>query len=149
MQSPAEVVSRWQEAWNRGDADSLAQLFAPNAEFVNVVGLWWHDREAIRASHAFGFAKIFTGSTITMNQPRVRHLGPDAATVHSRWRIVGQISPTGEPAGEREGIFLFVLERRAGAWITVAAQNTDVVRGAQTHIVTPETHAPIYYEPLT
>lgn len=146
MDNPQDVVERWTRAWNAGDADSIAALFAPDAEFVNVVGLWWHNRESIRKSHAFGFEKIFRGSTMRMNPARVRYLGDHAAVVHSRWHIEGQVSPTGEPAGKREGIFVFVLERQEGGWIVVTAQNTDVVHGAQTHVTDGAALAPVYYE---
>lgn len=146
MQRPEDVTQRWTEAWNAGDAQAIAELFADDAEFVNVVGLWWHNRESIRKSHAFGFEKIFRGSSMRMNQPRVRHLGEGAAVVHSRWHVTGQTSPTGEPAGDREGIFVFVLQRRDDGWIVVTAQNTDVVHGAQTHITGNDTHTPVYYE---
>lgn len=145
MESPDQVVARWQDAWNNADADVLADLFAEDAEFVNVVGLWWHDRENIRGAHAFGFTTIFPESIITMSEPRVRYIGDAAATVHSRWYLVGQVSPTGEPAGAREGIFTFVLERRADGWITVAAQNTDIVPGTQTHINTDGERSTIHY----
>lgn len=149
MNSPEEVISGWQDAWNSADADALALLFAEDADFVNVVGLWWNDRENIRGAHAFGFTTIFPDSTITMGEPRVRHLGENVAVVHSRWYLVGQVSPSGEPAGPREGIFVFVLERRADGWITVAAQNTDIVPGTQTHINTVDGQASIYYRPRT
>lgn len=145
MRSPEAVIPAWRDAWNRGDADAIAALFAEDAEFVNVVGLWWHSREAIRDAHAFGFRTIFPGSTITMGSPRVRRLGADAATVMCRWRVLGQVSPGGEPAGPREGVFTFVLERRAAGWVAVAAQNTDAAPGAQTHLVTGSDSAPISY----
>jgi len=147
MHAPEDVVTGWQEAWNSADADALAALFAEDAEFVNVVGLWWHDRENIRSAHAFGFTTIFPDSMITMGEPRVRHLGESAAVVHSRWHLVGQVSPSGEPAGAREGIFVFVLERCADGWITVAAQNTDIVPGTQTHIHNDQGRSTIYYGP--
>src|SRR5699024_6486183 len=72
MESPADIVTRWQEAWNAADAAALAALFAEDAEFVNVVGLWWHDRASIRDAHEFGFRTIFPGSTMSMGEPRVR-----------------------------------------------------------------------------
>lgn len=146
MRAPQDIITGWQDAWNAGDADAIAELFATDAEFVNVVGLWWHDRERIRQAHAFGFEKIFPGSIISMDEPRVRRIGEDAAVVHSRWHIDGQVSPEGEPAGAREGIFIFVLERRGQEWIAVAAQNTDIVPDTQTHIVSDEGRTSIYYE---
>lgn len=147
MDAPAEIVTRWREAWNAADAGKLATLFAEDAEFVNVVGLWWHDRESIRQAHDFGFRTIFPGSRMTMDEPRVRYLGENGAVVHSRWHLAGQVSPTGEPAGTREGIFVFVLERRAEGWIVVAAQNTDVVPDTQTHINAAEGRSTIHYRP--
>ena len=147
MQQPEDVVQAWEDAWNSADADALAGLFAEDAEFVNVVGLWWHDRDRIREAHAFGFSTIFPNSTITMGSPRVRLLGEHAATVHSKWRLRGQVSPQGELAAAREGVFIFVLERRDAGWITVAAQNTDIVPGTQTHINTAGSRESIYYRP--
>jgi hypothetical protein len=31
---------------------------------VNVVGLWWHDREAIRRAYAYGLARLQPRTTI-------------------------------------------------------------------------------------
>ncbi len=145
MRRPAEVVARWKEVWNAGDPDGLAALFVEDAEFVNVVGLWWHDREAIREAHAYGLRTIFPGSTISMRPPRVRLVGEDAAVVQARWRILGQVAPSGEPADPREGVFTFVLERSEQDWLVVAAQNTDRVQGAETHVRTAGGRAGVRY----
>lgn len=138
MKDPDDVVNLWERAWNDADAGAIADLFADDADFVNVVGLWWHDKASIQDAHAFGFAKMFPDSKMTMAKPHVRHIGNEAAVVQCQWHMVGQISPIGVPAGEREGVFTFVLERRTGGWITVAAQNTDIQPGAQTHINSPD-----------
>lgn len=145
MHEPDDVTAAWESAWNTGDSDAIAALFAADADFVNVVGLWWHDREAIRRSHGFGFTTIFPGSVIRMGQPHVRRIGAVAAVVQSRWHLAGQIAPDGTPAGPREGIFTFVLERRADAWVAVTAQNTDVAPGTQTHVNSAEGQAATYY----
>src|SRR5690625_4470394 len=142
MESPADIVTRWQKAWNAADA---AALFAEDAAFVNVVVLWWLDRESIRDAHEFGFRTIFPGSTIAMGEPRVLYLGQSAVVLHSRAQLDGEVSPAGASAGPREGIFIFVLERREAGWIAVAAQNTDVVPGTQTHINTAEGRSTIHY----
>lgn len=147
MREPGDVVELWQAAWNTGDADAIANLFTADADFVNVVGLWWHKREHIRAAHAFGFSDIFPGSTVTMRAPRVRYLGHDTAVVQSRWHMVGQTAPDGTIAKPRNGILTFVLEKIDGRWIAVTAQNTDIVPGAQTHLNTGQSTRPAYYRP--
>ena len=34
------VVAAFAESWSRHDMEEFAELFAPDAEFVNVVGMW-------------------------------------------------------------------------------------------------------------
>lgn len=75
-------------------------------------------------------------------------IGETGAVVQSRWRVVGQVSPAGEEAQPRTGIFTFVLERRGDAWITVAAQNTDIAPGMETHINTGSGQRAIDYRAL-
>src|SRR5690554_6272722 len=97
------------EAWNDRDPDRLAQLFEAEAEFVNVTGLWWHDREAIRRAHAYGLTRIFNRSTLSVATVRVKSLTPEVAVVHAKIRLTGQ-TPVGgiENPGERTTIFSFV-----------------------------------------
>ena len=74
---------------------------------------------------------------MTIERLRVRDLG-DVAVVHAAWRIEGQRLPATDGvvsgrAGARRGIFTFVVHRQpGGGWLAVAAQNTDIVPGAQT-----------------
>jgi len=146
MKNPEDVVTGWETAWNNADADAIADLFLDDAEFVNVVGLWWHDKDNIRGAHAFGFAKLFPDSQMAMETPRVRRIGTDAALVQSKWSLTGQVSPDGQPTGDREGIFTFVLEHRETGWITIAGHNTDIQPGAQTNVNTDEGQSSIHYE---
>lgn len=145
MENPQDVVGAWERAWNAADADAIADLFVADAEFVNVVGLWWHDRENIRGAHAFGFAKIFPNSRMRMEEPRVRLIGTGAAVVQSKWHLTGQVSPQGEPLAERSGIFTFVLEQQETGWITVAAHNTDIEPGKQTRANTEDGLGSAFY----
>jgi len=63
---PERIAERWVAAWNALDANGIARLFDVEVEFVNVTGLWWHSRDAIRRAHAYGFETIFADSTISL-----------------------------------------------------------------------------------
>ncbi len=128
---PLDVLTQWDQAWAARDADALAALFVADPGFVNVVGLWWHDREAIKQAHAYGFDVIFGDSEFEFVSHKVRNLGSGAAVVHGKWKLTGQHTPTGQDTGERFGIFIFVLERRQNQWFVVAAQNTDIIAGVK------------------
>ncbi|MDQ2670689.1 MAG: SgcJ/EcaC family oxidoreductase, partial [Gemmatimonadota bacterium] len=109
---PGRIPAAFAAAWNARDADALAALFDEDAEFVNVVGLWWHDREAIRRAHAYGLTRIFAHSTLRIGATRVKFLGTEVAVVHARMYLEGQ-SPVPEVSspGPRMNIFTFVAHR--------------------------------------
>lgn len=133
--TPEHVPAAFVEAWNRRDPDGIAALFDEDAEFVNVTGLWWHDRQAIRRAHAYGLSRIFPHSTLALGTVRVRRMADGVAVVHARMRLSGQSPAAGVPApGTRHTIFTFVVHRTAEGWRCAAAQNTDVVPGMETHV---------------
>jgi len=52
--------------------------------------------------------------------------------VHGRWRMEGQRAPDDTVLDPRRGIMLLVLRRTGDGWTIAAAQNTDIVPGAET-----------------
>ena len=131
-----EVPSRFVEAWNSRNPDALASLFDEDAEFVNVTGLWWHDRAAIRQAHAYGFERIFPDSTLTIDETRITTLSDDFAIAHARLTLSGQTSiGTIVKPGSRRTILSFVVHRVRDRWQCASAQNTDIVPGMETNVV--------------
>lgn len=144
---PESVARRFVEAWNRADADALAEVFSEDADFVNVVGFWWHGRRQIRHNHAIGFRDMFGDSTMSLERVRTRPLDGTHSVVQARWNMQGQRSPDGiiDP-GPRRGVFTFVCLRRPdGTWLAVTGHNTDIVPGAQTHVVASDGLTPARY----
>lgn len=130
MPSPSVIADALVAAWNAGDAARFAALFADDAEFVNVVGLWWRSRDAIEKAHAYGFEKIFPGSTMRVVKRAIRDVGNDAAVAHLEWRLEHQAPPPGaaQAPGARRGVMSFVV---ANGQI-VSLHNTDRIEGADT-----------------
>lgn len=139
LDRPESIPAVFVEAWNRRDADGIAALFDDDAEFVNVTGLWWHDREAIRRAHAYGLERIFNRSTLRLGAVRVKRLADDVAVVHARMTLSGQTA-AGDVArpGTRTNIFSFVVHRTPDGWRCASAHNTDVVPGMETNVVDDE-----------
>ena len=126
---PAAVAEAFAAAWNAADADALADLFAEDADFVNVVGVWWTRRRQIRVNHALGFRWMFPASRLVLGQVRVRELG-DVAVVHAPWTMTGQTAPDGDEAGERTGVLLLVVRRTEGVGGGSRAEHGLRARGA-------------------
>jgi uncharacterized protein (TIGR02246 family) len=136
LDSPESIPTVFTEAWNNRDPDKLASIFDSDAEFVNVTGLWWHDRESIRKAHAYGLEHIFDRSTLRLVRVKVRRLSDDIAVVHARMRLSGQTPVGGVTTPQtRQNIFSFVVHRLPEGWSCASAHNTDVVPGMETNVI--------------
>ena len=126
------VASAFVEAWNVHDMDVLANLFAEDADFVNVVGMWWRDRETIRKAHEQVHQTIFKASTLVLDSTTVKFLSSDIAVAHMTWTLSGHLTPDGKPGSPRHGILSFVMKLQGKVWLIESAQNTDIVPGVVT-----------------
>jgi len=123
------VVDAFADAWNRHDIEAFAHLFAADAEFVNVVGLWWKGRDEIKQAHEVTHAGMFKNSRLAILDTSVRFPLPRLAIARSHWRLEGHVSPDGQPLPPRTGILLNVLAMDGETWAIIDSQNTDIVEG--------------------
>jgi uncharacterized protein (TIGR02246 family) len=139
LDSPESIPTVFIEAWNNRDPDTLASIFDADAEFVNVTGLWWHDRHSIRKAHAYGLEHIFDRSTLQPVRVKVKWLSDEIAVVHARMRLSGQ-TPVGRvrTPQTRQNIFSFVVHREPEGWRCASAHNTAVVPNMETNIIDDE-----------
>lgn len=134
--SPEDIPALFARAWNDRKPDTLASLFDDDAEFVNVAGLCWHGREAIRNAHAEGLERVFNSSTLATGETKVRLLTPEVAVVHARMTLSGEeCAGAATQPGSRMTIVSFVVHRDGGRWLCAAAHNTDVIPPTETKVI--------------
>jgi uncharacterized protein (TIGR02246 family) len=122
--SPESVPAAFAQAWNDRDADALAALFDPDAEFVSVEGLCWHDRESIRKAYAARLGATLANATMSHGETKIKLLSPEVAVVYAHMTLSGDGAPA-EPA--HETIFSFVVHRTGDhRWRCASAHYTDV-----------------------
>lgn len=109
--------------------NAFAELFAPDAEFVNVVGLWWKGRPEIKSAHEFTHQTIFKSSRLTIHEMETRFPAPEIGIVRCRWTLEGHVTPEGAPLPPRVGLLVNVLRRAGDKWLIIDSQNTDIVEG--------------------
>ena len=121
-----EIELRFNNAWQRHDAEGMVESLADDAQFVTVNGAWTKTRadylNLMQRLH--GPSGPFRTSTRETPIMAVRFLAPDVAMMHSQFHIHGDVD---EP--ERTGIGTRVLRKINDRWQTVAVQNTDVRPG--------------------
>jgi uncharacterized protein (TIGR02246 family) len=134
--SPEAIPALFARAWNDRNPDALASLFEEDAEFVNVTGLCWHDRESIRKAHAYRLQRVFNKSTLATGETKVKLLSPEVAVVHARMTLSGE-EPAGAVTqpGPRTTIVSFVVHRAGDRWLCASAHNTDVIPNTEPNVI--------------
>jgi uncharacterized protein (TIGR02246 family) len=125
--SPEDIPASFARAWNHRDPDALASLFDEDAEFVNVTGVCWHDRESIRRAHTGRSADTLT---LEAGTTKVKRLSPDVAVVHARMTLSSETQP-----GPRTTIVSFVVHRIGERWLCASVHNTDVIPEMTTPVI--------------
>jgi uncharacterized protein (TIGR02246 family) len=123
------VPQAFSTAWATHDGHQLAQTMAEDVDFVNVGGDWLHGRTDFELYATRLLSGRFKTSILTPLDTSVRFLRPDLAVVHWTWRIEGDLNEDHTPRKPRLGVFVMVVEKRGGEWLTVVAQNTNQMTG--------------------
>lgn len=132
---PLEVVDAYLRAWDGRDAHAIGALFAEDADYINEVGLWWTSRLSIQRAFKRAFKNEYRTATFDFDKLAFRQVHGDAAVVHARWQLAGQVDPDDQPTDARRGVLTIVLERaQSGSWLIVSAQVTDMVAAADTNV---------------
>ena len=89
-----EIVRRLEQAWNNGDSVAWTAEFAKDADFIHVLGGFFHGSGDIEHGHRTIFDTIYKGSQNRFEVEKVRLLRPDVAVVFIRanltWYLNGQ-----------------------------------------------------------
>ena len=129
-QDAVGLVREIEAAWNGHDMKRFAARFAPDADFVNVVGAWWRGREEIEAQHAARHAGVFRDSTMHLDLAALKEIAPGVGVMHVTWQLGGHggSGPTGT-TDTRRGIWSWTVREHAGELEIVSSHNTDVLPG--------------------
>jgi uncharacterized protein (TIGR02246 family) len=122
------VISRFIHSWNEHDVDALADLFAKDADFVDVFGNWFKDRASIKRALAQRHATVFRESRFTEKEVVVRPLRPDLAVVHAVIELSGAFDREGRQLPPGLGVITSMIEKTDDGWRIIALQNTAVVQ---------------------
>ncbi len=144
---PADVAWHYAEAFNARDLVALGELFATDADFVNVVGLLWRNRTSIVRAHARAFSLMYSAASLTIEEVLERPVGEGVRVLVVRWRLAGQLGPDREPASTRRGYATVVLARQGEGWAIVTWQMTDIVSGVDALAAHGDAVEPVSYLP--
>ena len=128
-----QIEARFNDAWNRHDPDGMVESLTDDGQFVTVNGVWMTNRgEFLKLMQKLhGNGGPFRTSHRETLEMHVRMLGPDAAMVHSRFRVSGDVEVIGMlPDGLQK-----LTVHAAG--VTAVAKEPDAAHALIRHLVTP------------
>jgi len=118
-----EMVYHLEAAWNAADAQSFAEVFAEDADFIHIIGGYYTGRAAIEAGHRMILGTIYKGSMVRYSVEKIRFVRPDVAIVSLRQYLQFREGGAASDLEARPTIF---AEKRDGKWQIVHMQNTRI-----------------------
>ena len=126
--SVSRLAEQFAEIWNDHDMMRLQDLYADDADFVNVIGTRLKGADRIAGMHVALHESRMRQTTLHSEGMTVRVLAPSVAVVHDTWVLQGDPGAPGWKVGEqRRGILVHVMKLDgAGKWHIATSQNTDI-----------------------
>jgi uncharacterized protein (TIGR02246 family) len=105
----AALPEQYQSAWNKGDAQGVAALYAERAIRIGEGGPL-HGRQAIQGSIEKMFAGRYKGAKTSIKPGRTESVSTDVRVQEGTYEI------TGGQAGSQRGYYLNTYVREGGQW---------------------------------
>lgn len=119
------VVAGYSDAFNHHDAGATSNLFAEDADFTNLRGLYRHGRKEIEQTFAGLYAGVLKNAHRTDTVKNVRFLTPEIAVMDDLWEISGSTPADGSANPQRKGLFDWVLTKTNGRWVIIVFHEAE------------------------
>lgn len=121
------LVNAFVDGWNAGDPVALAKPFAPDADYLNLMGLYGHGREVIVRAYRDVLTTAFRGSRIKATIEALRFVRPDVAMVDVTFDRQDAQHPPPIPLRTLAGI---LAVRNGGRWQILSYRSMVPFEGA-------------------
>jgi uncharacterized protein (TIGR02246 family) len=126
------IVKAVPEALNKKDMKMYADLFADDADWINVVGMHWRGKAAVVKAHEVYLKTVFRDGGMSNRDITIRAVTPDVAiAVVIEDDKGGGILPDGSKPSPGSGRLTYVLVKRGGKWKITHGHNTHIDPDAQ------------------
>ncbi len=121
-----KIVMGIEEAWNAHDMKAYGKPLQEDVEWINVVGMHWHGREAVVAAHTAFHATIFKNHSMKTDKIELRSLGNDHAIAVVTTTNDAFTTPDGHVMPKAQNRLTYVLVKGADGWKIAHAHNVVV-----------------------
>lgn len=125
------IVAALESAWNRHDMQAYGALFHEDAEWVNVVGMYWRGKPQVMRAHTVFHDTIFKDCQLEGRELTVREIAPDAAVAVWTHQQDAYRTPSGNLQDKTLNRMTLVVSRRDGQWRISQGQNVWINERAE------------------
>ncbi len=122
LASPEDLPRAFAHTWGARDALTLAEMFAPDAEFLSLTGGSAEGRAEIADLLAGELAGAFARARLVTGRTRIRPIAPEVVVLSQRFVLSGIVNVDGTDAGRIGTIFCATLVHTVEGWQIVTAQ---------------------------
>jgi uncharacterized protein (TIGR02246 family) len=123
---PAAPARAMMAAWNAHDMSAMNEVFTPDADWVNVVGMHWVGRDQIMFAHTAFHNTMFKNNQQTLLSLTTRKLSKDIAVLFMEAEQDAYTTPSGHEQPKALDRLTIVVVRGPNGWKIVHGQNTIV-----------------------
>lgn len=120
------AVRSFESGWNAHDINTMFQSFAPDIEFVNIVGMHWRGLPDVKRAHQIMHDTYFKTVPNHIEDVQVRQFSVDAALAVVRWKKGAFTTPNGIARPESRDLMSMFMVKGDGRWLVSAVQNTPI-----------------------
>lgn len=110
------IVSDLESAWNRHDMQAYGALFHDDAEWVNVVGMYWRGKPQVMKAHTVFHDTIFKDCRLEGRELAVREVAPDVMVAVWTHQQDAYRTPSGNLQDKTLNRLTLVVTKRDGQW---------------------------------
>jgi uncharacterized protein (TIGR02246 family) len=121
-----ETVREMQATWNRHDMKAYAALLTEDADWVNIVGMWWQGKTDVYRAHEAFHETSFRNVSIHVDHVSVRKLSADVAVAVCTERVDAFTTPSGQARPKSQDRLSLILKKTGERWLICHAHNTVI-----------------------
>jgi uncharacterized protein (TIGR02246 family) len=126
QKSPEEAirnrVKQYVAAYNAGDADAVAAIYATDGTHTYALGFTHRGRTEIAKGLKEQFAGPMKGTSIAITPLHIRAISPQVAVEEAAFVLSGLKDPSGTVVPPINGLCLGVYQKKGDQWFAVAVQ---------------------------
>ncbi|MGB6500377.1 MAG: SgcJ/EcaC family oxidoreductase [Candidatus Acidiferrum sp.] len=127
------LVRSLENIWNRHRLEDLSTILAEDADWVNVVGMWWRGRGEIVKAHEALHAGMFRETAMEQSDPEVRMIANNVAIATLTVRMGDYVTPDGRRMSGVVDRLTLVTVKSDGEWRISNGHNTSIDPHAVPH----------------